>query len=193
MRCMGCSLGSNSYFSPHSRISFHRYSSAVSPPRIAVSCYSVNATRTMRANFCRYFFTHWPALQFVPLAQEPQFNVPPQPSLAAPQTKPSWAHVLGVQALTHLPAVQLIPLGQAPHIIEPPQPSLIGPPHCAPTSTQVLGVQVWAARGGAKASIRSAIAVEFRRMADHPMTLDTPEAPLASPQPTSRPPWSGVS
>ena len=32
--------------SPHSRISFHRYSSAVRPPRMAVSCSLAKGTRT---------------------------------------------------------------------------------------------------------------------------------------------------
>ena len=115
--------------------------------------------------FRRYFFTpftHWPALQLVPLGQVPHSNAPPQPSLAAPQSKPCWTQVLGVQVvLAHVPALQLVPIGHMPHCNVPPQPSLAGP-HCMPVGHKVAGVQVWAARGGGQASITSAIAVKSK-------------------------------
>ena len=46
------------YFSPHSRISFQRHSSAVSPPRMAVSCSSLNVTRST-ATLARYLDEAW--------------------------------------------------------------------------------------------------------------------------------------
>ena len=46
------------YFSSHSRISFQRHSSAVSPPRKAVSCSSLNVTRST-ATLARYLDEAW--------------------------------------------------------------------------------------------------------------------------------------
>ena len=59
-----------------------------------------------------------------PFVHLPQLKVPPQPSEAVPQLKPSPEHVSGVQEETH-PCVgaHCFPAGQLPQSIVPPQPS----------------------------------------------------------------------
>jgi hypothetical protein len=78
-----------------------------------------------------------PPPQYWGLVQLPHWRIPPQPSPAAPQVKPSCGHVLGTQketeppsAAPHLkkpPAPHVWPAGQAPQSSKPPQPSAPGP------------------------------------------------------------------
>jgi hypothetical protein len=78
-----------------------------------------------------------PPPQYWGFVHEPQLSVPPQPSPATPQVKPSCWHVLGRQsdpppasALPHLkkpPPPHVWPPGHMPQSSRPPQPSAAGP------------------------------------------------------------------
>jgi hypothetical protein len=73
--------------------------------------------------------------QVVPVAQTPQFRVPPQPSGAVPQVllPQAWESVKGTQTSEHEPAVPLslrmqgVSPGHVPQEMVPPQPSGVVP------------------------------------------------------------------
>ncbi len=66
-----------------------------------------------------------PLLQVFGEVQEPQFNVPPQPSLVEPQLLPWAAQEVGAQLQTLL--LQVFGEVQEPQFKVPPQPSLMVP------------------------------------------------------------------
>jgi hypothetical protein len=87
-----------------------------------------------------------PAPQTCPGGHDPQLSVPPQPSPAFPQLKPSDAQVIGVhmsgvaQTFGVLPQPQTCPTGQVPQLSVPPQPSPAWP-QFNPRPAHVCGTQ----------------------------------------------------
>ncbi len=78
-------------------------------------------------------------VQVWPAPHVPQLSVPPQPSGALPQLKPSEEHVAGVQVVQTL-LTQVCDPVQAPQLSVPPQPSE-ALPQLKPSPEHVFGVQ----------------------------------------------------
>jgi hypothetical protein len=80
-----------------------------------------------------------PPLQARQGPHPPHWSVPPQPSSAMPQWRPSCAQVVGVQPQTLL--VQVLGAVQLPQLSVLPHPSAIAP-QFLPWAAQVVGVHV---------------------------------------------------